>query len=151
MVQILDGVATAKKLRQALAGKISAKKLSPGLAVVLVGENAASQVYVRNKAKAAEETGIKSWTHRLPAETSQQELLALIDQLNKDKAVHGILVQLPLPQQIDTQTVIATISATKDVDGFHPSNVGNLYLGLPCFVPCTHKAASFCCERLALT
>jgi len=137
MTQIIDGVTVAKKLRQQLAEQVTAEKLSPGLAVVLVGEDPASQVYVRNKSRAAEEVGIKSWTHRLPTETTQTQLLALIDQLNKDANVHGILVQLPLPKQIDAQTIIAAIDPNKDVDGFHPVNAGRLSLGLPSFVPCT--------------
>ena len=107
------------------------------LAVVLVGEDPASQVYVRNKSRAAEETGIKSWTHKLPEETTQAQLLALIDTLNKDKEVHGILVQFPVPKQIDQQTVINAIHPDKDVDGLHPVNAGRLSLGLPCFVSCT--------------
>jgi methylenetetrahydrofolate dehydrogenase (NADP+)/methenyltetrahydrofolate cyclohydrolase len=137
MAQIIDGVTVAKKLRQQLAQEVADKKLMPGLAVVLVGEDAASQVYVRNKSRAAEETGIQSWTYRLPAETKQPQLLALVDELNKDKKVHGILVQLPLPNHIDAQAVIAAIDPDKDVDGFHPVNAGRLSIGLPCFVPCT--------------
>jgi methylenetetrahydrofolate dehydrogenase (NADP+)/methenyltetrahydrofolate cyclohydrolase len=137
MPQIIDGAAVAKKLRQRLAEDIVAKKISPGLAVVLVGEDPASQVYVRNKSRAAEETGIKSWQHTLPAETTQSELLALIDRLNEDDRVHGILVQLPLPKHFDTQGIIAAINPDKDVDGLHPVNAGRLSLGLPGFVPCT--------------
>jgi methylenetetrahydrofolate dehydrogenase (NADP+)/methenyltetrahydrofolate cyclohydrolase len=137
MTQIIDGVAVAKRLRQELAAQVTAKKLAPGLAVVLVGEDPASQVYVRNKSRAAEEVGIKSQTHRLSAETTQEQLLELIDQLNNDENIHGILVQLPLPQQIDTQTIIAAVDPDKDVDGFHPVNAGRLSLGLPGFVPCT--------------
>lgn len=137
MTKIIDGAAVAKKLRAQLAQEIVAKKISPGLAVVLVGEDPASQVYVRNKSRAAEETGIKSWQHSLPAQTTQEELLALIDRLNKDKAIHGILVQLPLPKHFDTQAIIAAIDPDKDVDGLHPMNAGRLSLGLPGFVPCT--------------
>jgi methylenetetrahydrofolate dehydrogenase (NADP+)/methenyltetrahydrofolate cyclohydrolase len=135
--RIIDGVAIAKKLRSEIAGKIAAKHLTPGLAVVLVGENPASQVYVRNKSRAADEVGIKSTTHLLPATVTQAALLAVIDELNADPAVHGILVQLPLPPQIDAQTVISSVDPAKDVDGFHPVNVGKLSLGLPCLVPCT--------------
>ena len=137
MTKIIDGAAVAKRLRQELAEQVAAEKLSPGLAVILVGDNPASQVYVRNKSRAAEETGIQSWTHTLPTDTTQAQLLALIDQLNKDKKVHGILVQLPLPPHMDTQKVIAAVDPDKDVDGFHPVNAGRLSLGLPCFVPCT--------------
>ncbi|MDD3029131.1 MAG: bifunctional methylenetetrahydrofolate dehydrogenase/methenyltetrahydrofolate cyclohydrolase FolD [Alphaproteobacteria bacterium] len=134
---ILDGAATAKELRQQLAETIQKQGLAPGLAVVLVGDDPASQVYVRNKARAAEEVGIASRTHRLPAATSQEDLLALVTSLNNDAAVHGILVQLPLPRHIDEQAVVAAIDPSKDVDGFHPVNVGKLSLGLPGFVPCT--------------
>ncbi len=137
MALIIDGVAVAKKLRQSLAAQVAAEKLSPGLSVVLVGEDPASQVYVRNKSRAAEEVGIVSDTHRLPSDTTQEELLALVDQLNKDKKIHGILVQLPLPKHIDAQTIIAAIDPEKDVDGFHPINAGRLSLGLPSLVPCT--------------
>jgi methylenetetrahydrofolate dehydrogenase (NADP+)/methenyltetrahydrofolate cyclohydrolase len=135
--KIIDGVAIAKKLRQDIAAEVAVKKLTPGLAVVLVGEDPASQVYVRNKGKAAEETGMKSWTHRMPADTTQTQLLGMVAQLNNDPAVHGILVQLPLPKQIDSSVIIAAIDPDKDVDGFHPVNAGRLNLGLPCFVPCT--------------
>ncbi|MDD3371446.1 MAG: bifunctional methylenetetrahydrofolate dehydrogenase/methenyltetrahydrofolate cyclohydrolase FolD [Alphaproteobacteria bacterium] len=137
MAIIIDGAAAAKNLRQKLAQEVAAEKLSPGLAVVLVGDDPASSVYVRNKSRAAEEAGLKSWTHRLPAGTSQAELLALIAKLNADDAVHGILVQLPVPDPIDPQAVIAAIDPEKDVDGFHPVNAGRLSLGLPGFVPCT--------------
>jgi methylenetetrahydrofolate dehydrogenase (NADP+)/methenyltetrahydrofolate cyclohydrolase len=137
VARIIDGAATAKKLRAEIAEKIAARHVTPGLAVVLVGENPASQVYVRNKSRAAEETGIKSATHVLPAAATQKELLALVARLNADTSVHGILVQLPLPPQIDAQAVINAVDPAKDVDGFHPINVGKLSLGLPCLVPCT--------------
>jgi len=137
MVRILDGAAAAKNLRMKLAEDLAAEKLSPGLAVVLVGDDPASHVYVRNKARAAEEVGMRSWTHRLPASTTQDELLALVGRLNGDPQVHGILVQLPLPKAINTQAVIEAIDPSKDVDGFHPVNAGRLSLGLPGFVPCT--------------
>lgn len=140
MTQIIDGTAVAKKLRQKLAQQVATLSSPPGLAVVLVGEDPASQVYVRNKARAAEEVGIASWTHRLPADTSQSQLLELIATLNTDDAVHGILVQLPLPRALDAQTIIAAINPAKDVDGFHPVNAGRLSLGLPFFVPCTPQA-----------
>ena len=137
MTQIIDGAAVAKTVRAQLADEIVAKKLAPGLAVVLVGEDPASQVYVRNKSQAAKEAGMNSWQHTLPAETTQEELLALIATLNGDAKVHGILVQLPLPKHFDTQKVIAAIDPDKDVDGLHPVNAGRLVLGLPGFVPCT--------------
>lgn len=140
--RILDGAATAKSLRAELAREVIAFESRhgcvPGLAVVLVGEDPASQVYVRNKSRAAEETGMKSWTHRLPADTTQALLLDTVERLNRDPAVHGILVQLPLPKAIDPQAVIAAIDPAKDVDCFHPANVGRLNIGLtPCLIPCT--------------
>jgi len=137
MVLILDGAAVAKNLRRNLAEELASENLSPGLAVVLVGDDPASQVYVRNKARAAEEVGIHSWTHRLPESTTHEDLLALVKRLNGDDRVHGILVQLPLPKAIDTQAIIEAIDPSKDVDGFHPVNAGRLSLGLPGFVPCT--------------
>ncbi len=137
MALIIDGKAIAQNRRQQLAATISAEKLTPVLAAVLVGDDPASHVYVRNKAQAAEKIGIKSVAHRLPASISQEDLLALVARLNADKDVHGILVQLPLPKHIDTQAVIAAIDPEKDVDGFHPLNVGRLSIGLPGFVPCT--------------
>jgi methylenetetrahydrofolate dehydrogenase (NADP+)/methenyltetrahydrofolate cyclohydrolase len=135
--QLIDGAAVAKRLRQQIGEDIARQGLKPGLAVVLVGEDPASQVYVRNKGRAAEEVGMQSWTHRLAADTTQAQLLEWIDKLNRDPSVHGILVQLPLPKQIDSQAVIAAIDPNKDVDGFNPVNAGRLSLGLPCFVPCT--------------
>ncbi|MGE3622355.1 MAG: bifunctional methylenetetrahydrofolate dehydrogenase/methenyltetrahydrofolate cyclohydrolase FolD [Bdellovibrionales bacterium] len=135
--RIIDGTAAAKRLREDIAKEVAARGVTPGLAVVLVGEDPASQVYVRNKGKAAEEVGMKSWTHRLPTETTQQQLLDMVGKLNADPAVHGILVQLPLPKHINSQVIIAAIDPNKDVDGFHPVNAGKLSLGLPCFVPCT--------------
>ncbi|MDX2027656.1 MAG: bifunctional methylenetetrahydrofolate dehydrogenase/methenyltetrahydrofolate cyclohydrolase FolD [Alphaproteobacteria bacterium] len=134
---IINGTEIAAKLRQDIAKEIQSKKLSPGLAVILVGENPASQVYVRNKARAAEEIGMQSWTHRLPDNTTQADLLKHIAQLNRDPAVHSVLVQLPLPAHIDTQAIIEAVDPSKDVDGFHPINAGKLSLGLPGFVPCT--------------
>jgi methylenetetrahydrofolate dehydrogenase (NADP+)/methenyltetrahydrofolate cyclohydrolase len=136
--KLIDGVAIGKKLRLEIAEKIKARPgRPPGLAVVIVGDDPASQVYVRNKAAAADEAGMKSWTHRLPATISQAQLLGVIDDLNRDVHVHGILVQMPLPEAIDPQAVIAEIDPAKDVDGFHPVNAGRLSLGLPGFVPCT--------------
>ena len=134
---VIDGKAVAQGLRQSIAEEVKALNLKPGLAVVIVGQDPASQVYVRNKGKAAEEAGFASWTHTLPASTTQAQLLDVVNKLNRDPAVHGILVQLPLPDTIDAQTIIAAIDPAKDVDGFHPVNAGKLNLGLPCFVPCT--------------
>lgn len=138
---IIDGKAFAEGLRgrvaDAVAALNSAHGLTPGLAVVLVGEDPASQVYVRNKAKQTVACGMESFEHRLPAETSQTELLDLIAQLNADDAVHGILVQLPLPEQIEEQAVIDAVDPDKDVDGFHVINTGRLATGAPAMVPCT--------------
>jgi methylenetetrahydrofolate dehydrogenase (NADP+)/methenyltetrahydrofolate cyclohydrolase len=137
----IDGKAFADKLRARVAGQVKELKalhgLTPGLAVVIVGDDPASHVYVRNKNKSTLEAGMKSFEHQLPAETSQKELLTLIDGLNNDPAVHGILVQLPLPKQIDEQAVLAKIDPNKDVDGFHVINAGRLATGMPGLVPCT--------------
>lgn len=141
MEKIIDGKAFAEKLRAEVALKVAAIKASdnivPGLAVVLVGEDPASQVYVRNKGKQTVEVGMKSFEHKLPDTTSQDDLMALIDELNGAPEVHGILVQLPLPGQIDEKAVINRISPDKDVDGFHLQNVGRLAIGDPGIVPCT--------------
>jgi methylenetetrahydrofolate dehydrogenase (NADP+)/methenyltetrahydrofolate cyclohydrolase len=137
----IDGKAFAQALRERVAAAVpafvSAAGRAPGLAVVLVGEDPASQVYVRSKGKSTLEAGMASFEHRLSAETSQDELLAVVAQLNADPAVDGILVQLPLPAQIDEAAVIAAIDPDKDVDGFHVINAGRLATGAPGFVPCT--------------
>ena len=137
----IDGKAFAAALRERVgeaaldfAAKAGRK---PGLAVVLVGEDAASQVYVRNKGKATLAANMESFEHRLPADTSEAELLALVEQLNTDPAVDGVLVQLPLPKHLDEQSIIAAISPDKDVDGFHVINAGRLSVGQSGFVPCT--------------
>ena len=138
---IIDGKAFAETLRGRVAGLVPAFEAAagrkPGLTVVLVGEDPASAVYVRSKGKATEAAGMKSDTIRLPVETGQDELLALVHKLNADDSVDGILVQLPLPKQIDEQAIIAAIDPNKDVDGFHPVNAGRLATGLNGFVPCT--------------
>ena len=137
---IIDGKAYAAGLRARIAGAVAALKSSgvvPGLAVVLVGDDPASQVYVRNKARQTVEAGMRSFEHRLAASASEAEVLALVARLNADPAVDGILVQLPLPQQVDTQKVIEAIDPAKDVDGFHPINAGRLMTGVPGFVSCT--------------
>lgn len=139
--RIIDGKATAERIKQELAVEVSAftKQAGqpPGLAAVLVGENPASQVYVRNKRKACAEVGIASWLHELPASTSQAQLLAVIDSLNANPAVHGILVQLPLPKQIEEAAIIRAVAPPKDVDGFGPENLGLLTAGQPRYLPCT--------------
>jgi methylenetetrahydrofolate dehydrogenase (NADP+)/methenyltetrahydrofolate cyclohydrolase len=139
--RILDGRALAARVtedvRTRVAGRIARGGSVPGLAVVLVGENAASQVYVRNKRRTTEAVGMRSFAFDPPADVSEAELLALIDRLNADPAVDGILVQLPLPTQIDPAHVIERIDPRKDVDGFHPYNVGRLVLKMPTLRPCT--------------
>jgi methylenetetrahydrofolate dehydrogenase (NADP+)/methenyltetrahydrofolate cyclohydrolase len=138
---IIDGKAIAAELRTRVAAEVqrlrTEHRVEPGLAVVLVGENPASAVYVRSKAKQTVEAGMRSFDHRLPDTVSETELLALVGKLNADPAVHGILVQLPLPPQVDSQKVLNAIDPGKDVDGFHPMNVGRLATGLPALTPCT--------------
>jgi methylenetetrahydrofolate dehydrogenase (NADP+)/methenyltetrahydrofolate cyclohydrolase len=137
----IDGKATALAIRERIAAEVAAFRERvgrvPGLAVVLVGDDPASAVYVRSKAKATEQAGMQGFEYRLPASVSQEELVALVDELNDNPAVDGILVQLPLPPQIDERVVITRISPDKDVDGFHPVNAGRLAIGLHGFVPCT--------------
>jgi methylenetetrahydrofolate dehydrogenase (NADP+)/methenyltetrahydrofolate cyclohydrolase len=136
--RIIDGKAIAADLRGKVAAEVARLGgTPPGLAVVLVGQNPASEVYVKSKSKAVAEAGMRPFDHKLPENVSEAELLTLIGKLNADSAVSGILVQLPLPSQIDTQKVIAAIDPAKDVDGFHPINVGRLASGLPALVPCT--------------
>lgn len=141
--QLIDGKATAQQIRtsvkERVAKRISAGKRAPGLAVVLVGSDPASQVYVGSKRKACEEVGFISKSYDLPADTTETKLLSLIDELNNDDQVDGILVQLPLPEGLDANLVIEHIDPKKDVDGFHPSNVGKLALRQPGLRPCTPK------------
>ena len=138
---VIDGTAFAANVRGQVAEHVARLKevhgITPGLAVVLVGEDPASQVYVRSKGKQTVEVGMNSYEHKLPADTAEADLLALIDQLNTDPAVHGILVQLPLPKHLNEDLVINSISPAKDVDGFHISNVGLLGTGQKSMVPCT--------------
>ena len=138
---LIDGKAAAAELRAKVAGEVrrlaAAHGLSPGLAVVLVGDNPASEAYVGSKKKMSAQAGMRSFDHRLPDTVSETELLALIARLNGDPSIHGILVQLPLPPQIDPYEVIAAVDPNKDVDGFHPTNAGRLALGLSSLVPCT--------------
>lgn len=139
--RLIDGTAVSGELRLKIAQAVERLKqehaLTPGLAVVLVGSNPASEVYVRNKATKTTAVGMRSFLHALPDTASETELLALVANLNADPAVHGILVQLPLPAQIDPQKVIAAINPEKDVDGFHPITAGRLAIGLPGIKPCT--------------
>jgi methylenetetrahydrofolate dehydrogenase (NADP+)/methenyltetrahydrofolate cyclohydrolase len=139
--RLIDGKGLAERTTRDVAARVAARvatgKTAPGLAVVLVGENAASHVYVRNKRRTTETVGMRSFAHDLPATTSQADLLALIDRLNVDPTVSGILVQLPLPKQIDSASVVERIDPRKDVDGFHPYNVGRLLQKTPTLRPCT--------------
>jgi methylenetetrahydrofolate dehydrogenase (NADP+)/methenyltetrahydrofolate cyclohydrolase len=139
--QIIDGKVIAAELRARVAAEVARVKrdhgLTPGLAVVLVGSDPASEVYVRSKHTQTQAAGMASFEHKLPADVGQDELLALIGKLNADPAVHGILVQLPLPKGLDTEKVIAAIDPAKDVDGLHPNNAGRLAGGLPALSPCT--------------
>ena len=141
MAQILDGKLLAQTMQAEIAVRVAdftrQHGQKPGLAAVLVGENSASQVYVRNKRTACAKVGMHSWLHQLTAGTTQDELLKLISELNTDPKVNGILVQLPLPKQIDELTIILAVAARKDVDGFGPESLGLLLAGQPRFLPCT--------------
>jgi methylenetetrahydrofolate dehydrogenase (NADP+) / methenyltetrahydrofolate cyclohydrolase len=141
MAELIDGKKVSQHIREEVAREIEKLKnetgTTPGLAAVLVGDNPASEIYVRNKRKACEQVGIYSEEYKLSKETTQDELLSLIDKLNNDKKIHGILVQLPLPEQIDSTKILRSVSPSKDVDGFHPENVGLLVEGNPRFISCT--------------
>lgn len=141
MAKIIDGKAISAQIREEIAEKVRIYNETtgsrPGLAVVIVGENPASQVYVRNKKKACEQVGFNSWVYEMPENTTQDELNALVEKLNNDNEVHGILVQLPLPKHLDEEQVILQIKPEKDVDAFHPYNVGRITIGNPQFLPCT--------------
>lgn len=140
-MMIIDGKKVAAEVRARIAVQVSELKDKtgkvPGLAVVLVGDDPASAVYVRNKKKACQQAGINSFEHSLPSDTSQEKLLALVEELNRKDAVNGILVQLPLPEHMDSKKVLETIDPRKDADGFHPLNFGHLAAGNPVFAPCT--------------
>ena len=138
--QLIDGKVVAKAVKEEVRSRVEALKargIRPGLATVLVGDDPASHVYVRNKQRTCEELGMHSVGHNLPATTSQADVLALIDRLNRDPAIHGILVQLPLPKPLRSEPILYAVSPDKDVDGLHPVNVGKLMMGEPRFVPCT--------------
>ena len=137
MANIIDGKAVSQKVKDEIRAEIERDKLSIGLAVVIVGNNQASRVYVNNKKKACEVCGIKSYEYALPEETTEEQLLELVDTLNEDKNINGILVQLPLPKQINEEKIIERISPLKDVDAFHATNVGKIMIGNYAFLPCT--------------
>ena len=151
MAKLIDGKMISAQIREEIKEETAAFKAergyAPGLAVVIVGEDPASQVYVRNKARACEEVGFYSEVYRLPAETKQEELNALVDQLNADTKIHGILVQLPLPKHLDETEVLLRIDPTKDVDAFHPYNVGKIMIGDYDFLPCTPAGVMALLER----
>ena len=148
---IIDGKAIAAQIRNQIRQQVESRQQNgqsaPGLAVIMVGQDPASQVYVRNKRKACDEVGIQSFAYDLPATTPQIELMDLISQLNEDPAVHGILVQLPLPEHIDAETIIEHIKPTKDVDGFHPYNIGRLALRMPVLRSCTPRGIMTLLEK----
>lgn len=153
MAQVIDGKAIAAKIRGELTAKVAdlkSKGIVPGLAVVLVGEDPASKVYVSMKEKACSDVGIFSDEYKLSAETSETELLSLIAKLNADRKINGILVQLPLPKHINTEKVLEAISPDKDVDGFHPYNVGRLMVGKPTFQPCTPYGVMIMMKEIGL-
>ncbi|WP_447977816.1 bifunctional methylenetetrahydrofolate dehydrogenase/methenyltetrahydrofolate cyclohydrolase FolD [Candidatus Nitrospira bockiana] len=141
--RLIDGKALAQTIRERIGKEVAelvAKTgVRPGLAAILVGDDPASKLYVKNKQKACDAAGIYVDEHKLPATTTQAELLALIDKVNRDPKVHGILVQLPLPKQIDSKVILDAVTPAKDADGFHPCNIGRLVEGNPTFVPCTPK------------
>jgi methylenetetrahydrofolate dehydrogenase (NADP+)/methenyltetrahydrofolate cyclohydrolase len=140
MATIIDGKKLAQEQRNKVREEVlllKKKNIAPGIAVIIVGDDPASKVYVKNKRKACAEAGIESFEYTLPTNTSQKDLLNLIEKLNSDRKVHGILVQLPLPSHIDEQRILEAINPSKDVDGFHPLNMGKFLIGLPCFKPCT--------------
>jgi methylenetetrahydrofolate dehydrogenase (NADP+) / methenyltetrahydrofolate cyclohydrolase len=151
--QLIDGNALAAQIKIEVTVQVAALKargIHPGLAVVLVGEDPASQVYVSHKVKDSEQVGIHSVLERMPADTLEATLLAKVEALNNDPSIHGILVQMPLPKHIDSQKVIATISPAKDVDGFHVANAGALAVGLPGFWPCTPHGAMKMIESIGM-
>ena len=151
MAKIIDGKAISKQIREEISAEraeFTAKTgITPGLAVIIVGEDPASQVYVRNKRKACDEVGFYSESYELPAETTQEELEALVDKLNNDDNIHGILVQLPLPKHLDETRVLLRINPEKDVDAFHPYNVGKIMIGDYSFLPCTPAGVMALIER----
>jgi methylenetetrahydrofolate dehydrogenase (NADP+)/methenyltetrahydrofolate cyclohydrolase len=151
--QLLDGKSLAAQVRADVKRRVAhlaQRGIRPGLAVILAGDDPASKVYVRNKVRACEETGVRSWLCEYPAAASQAEILSKIEELNKDPAVHGILVQLPLPKHMDAQRVLDAVAPAKDVDGFHDSNLGALLAGKPGIVPCTPAGVMRLLEHAAV-
>ncbi len=151
MAKIIDGKAISAQIRQEISEEVAKMKaekgIVPGLAVIIVGQDPASQVYVRNKKKDCDETGINSIVHALPEETTEEELLALVHKLNNDDSVHGIIVQLPLPKHLNSDLIINNIDVSKDVDAFHPYNVGKIMIGDYELLPCTPAGVMALLER----
>ena len=151
--QVIDGKAIAAEVRAQVAADVKALEashdLKPGLAVVLVGEDPASKVYVKNKAAQTVEVGMNSYEYKLPDTTSESEILSLVDRLNRNKNVHGILVQLPLPKHVNAEKVLNSVDPDKDVDGFHPVNVGRLWVGERALVPCTPTGSAILAKTVA--
>jgi methylenetetrahydrofolate dehydrogenase (NADP+) / methenyltetrahydrofolate cyclohydrolase len=149
--RVIDGKAVAADVRAEVAKEVAELKskhgFTPGLAVVLVGEDPASKVYVKNKGEQTKEVGMHSIEHKLPVDTTEEKLLAVVDALNKDPNINGILVQLPLPKHINAEKVLNTIDPDKDVDGFHPTNVGRLWIGERALVPCTPTGSAILAKR----
>ncbi len=149
--RVIDGKAVAADVRAEVAKEVAILKakhgLTPGLAVVLVGEDPASRVYVKNKGEQTKEVGMNSVEHKLPADTTEEKLLSVVDALNKDENIHGILVQLPLPKHINAEKVLNSVHPDKDVDGFHPTNVGRLWIGERSLVPCTPTGSAILAKR----
>ncbi len=154
MTTVIDGRKISADIRAEVAEGVAKLKketgVTAGLAVIIVGEDPGSQIYVRNKEKACEETGIYSEKHELPADVSEEELITLVNRLNDDPNIHGLLVQLPLPKHIDEDRVIDTISVKKDVDGFTPVNVGNMLIGKDCYLPCTPHGIIVLLQRIGM-
>ncbi len=154
MTTVIDGRKISADIRSEVAEGVAKLKketgVTAGLAVIIVGEDPGSKIYVRNKEKACEETGIYSEKHELPADASEEELITLVNRLNDDPNIHGLLVQLPLPKHIDEDRVIDTISVKKDVDGFTPVNVGNMLIGKDCFLPCTPHGIIVLLQRVGI-
>jgi methylenetetrahydrofolate dehydrogenase (NADP+) / methenyltetrahydrofolate cyclohydrolase len=150
MAKIIDGKAIAQEMQNEMKAQVEELKkigITPGLAVILVGDNPASRIYVRNKEKACEHIGIYSDVYRLPTSTSEGDIIALVDELNHNRSIHGILIQLPLPGHIDESKMIMKIDPDKDVDGLHPVNVGKMVIGHPSFLPCTPHGCKVLLER----
>lgn len=153
MARIIDGRVISREMQEEMKAQVAALKargVTPGLAAVLVGDDPASRIYVSGKEKDCQKVGIFSDVYRLPASTTEDDLIALVDELNRKSTIHGILIQLPLPKHIDEQKMIMRINPDKDVDGFHPVNVGKMVIGQPGFLPCTPHGCKVLLERMGI-